>query len=135
VTTKLEQNVDRGCRMLVFILQFAANIKVLYMFTKIDKNNGTDDLAQTVNVQRKNIFFYHFIYFRLRYFFSQALNKRETLIEFQARNLVFPLLYLTFKKFAPIPVAGRSKAWVCGFEYCRGFGECLSIVSVVFCQA
>jgi len=67
-------------------------------------------------------------YFLLRYFFSQASNKRGTLIRFHSRNVVFPLQYLTLKKAAPIRVTGRSKAWVCGFKYCWGHGRCLSLV-------
>jgi len=45
------------------------------------------------------------------------------------------------KTWVPIPVAARSKAWVCsrslariaGFESCLGHGN-LSVVSVVCCQ-
>ena len=35
--------------------------------------------------------------------------------------------------FPPIPVAARSNAWDCGFEFRQGHGY-LSFVSVVYCQ-
>jgi len=46
VITKLERNVDFRFQILVFILQFTANIKVLYMVTI----SGTVDLALIVNL-------------------------------------------------------------------------------------
>jgi hypothetical protein len=56
VITKLERNVDFRFRILVFILQFIANIKVLYVVTKSDEISRADDLALLVKVQRENIF-------------------------------------------------------------------------------
>jgi len=50
VITKLERNVYIGFRILVVILQFTTNIKVLYMVTKTDQISGTDDLDLIINI-------------------------------------------------------------------------------------